>query len=113
MNKNKAHSQNYYEGKDYQKNKDLSTTEIAKIVRDELKKKYPTKDGYKFSVRSKYFSGGSSIDVDIKAVPFKVMNPERLRAEKEFPHDFNEQRRFSIYTTEAEIFLHDPGDLSG
>lgn len=37
-----------------------STTEVAQIIRDELKKKFPTT---KFSVRSQKYSGGSSINV--------------------------------------------------
>jgi TusA-related sulfurtransferase len=37
-----------------------STTEVAQIIREELKKKYPTT---KFSVRSQKYSGGSSINI--------------------------------------------------
>ena len=39
----------------------ISTTETAKIVRQALKKAFPL---VKFSVRSKSYSGGSSIDID-------------------------------------------------
>ena len=38
----------------------ISTTETAKIIRQELAKAFP---GIKFSVKSKSYSGGSSIDV--------------------------------------------------
>lgn len=40
--------------------KHLSTTETAKLIRDGLKNAFP---GQKFSVRSKTYSGGSSIDI--------------------------------------------------
>ena len=39
----------------------ISVTETAKLVRKALKHNFP---GYKFSVRSKSYSGGASIDVD-------------------------------------------------
>lgn len=39
----------------------LGCTEVAKIVREQLAKSYP---GVKFSVKSKKYSGGSSIDVE-------------------------------------------------
>ena len=42
------------QGSNYDSN--LSTTEIAKKLREYIKVNYP---GYKFSVRSEYFSGGS------------------------------------------------------
>lgn len=38
----------------------LSTTDVAKIIRGDLKREYP---GQKFSVTSSHFAGGSAIDV--------------------------------------------------
>jgi hypothetical protein len=38
----------------------LSTAELAKVIRDDLKREFP---GQKFSVTSSHFSGGSAIDV--------------------------------------------------
>jgi len=38
----------------------LNTTQVAKMLREELKKNFPKQ---KFSVRTEYFSGGSAIDV--------------------------------------------------
>lgn len=38
----------------------IRTTEVAKLIRKELKTSFP---GYKFSVRSRSYAGGSSIDV--------------------------------------------------
>lgn len=45
------------------------TTKIAKMVRRQLKKEIPT---CKFSVTSKWFSGGSSISVALMTAPFPV-----------------------------------------
>ena len=45
------------------------TTAIAKMVRQQLKKEFPT---CKFSVTSKWFSGGSSISVALMTAPFQV-----------------------------------------
>ena len=52
-------------------NKDLSTKEIAALVRKALKAQMP---GYKFSTRYESFSGGTSIDVMLKAAPHKILN---------------------------------------
>jgi len=45
------------------------TTKIAKLVRKQLKKELPA---CKFSVTSKWFSGGSSISVALMTAPFPV-----------------------------------------
>lgn len=67
--------QNYtgygWEGKNYTEG--LSTTEIAKLIRAEIKAKFPK---IKASVTSKYYAGGSSIDVKIFMLPFNPMNPK-------------------------------------
>ena len=49
---------------------DLTTTEIAKLIREQLKREFPR---CKFSVRSKYFSMGSEITVSLLYAPFKVI----------------------------------------
>jgi len=56
-------------------NRTLSTKEIAKLIRQEIKTIAP--QGFKISTRSEYFSGGSSIDIRIKAIPegFILFNP--------------------------------------
>lgn len=76
MNKENAYTQMYTEGKKYQDNKNLTTTEIAKLVRKEVRAKYPKKQGYSISVTCDYFSMGSSIDISIKDVPFQAFNEE-------------------------------------
>jgi len=55
-------------GKRY--NPDLTTTEIAKLIRKELKEKFPN---CKFSVTTEYFSGGSSITISLMEANFKVI----------------------------------------
>ena len=64
-----SESMNYdvFKGKNY--NSDLTTTEIAKLIRKQLKKEFPN---CKFSVRTEYFSGGSSITVSLMYSPFKI-----------------------------------------
>ncbi len=56
-------------GDNYDQN--LSTKEIAVLIRKALKVRLPD---YKFSTRYKSFSGGSSIDVVLKAAPHKILN---------------------------------------
>lgn len=47
----------------------LSTTEIAKLVRQDVAKVFNKKDGWKISITSEYFSGGSSINLTVKSSP--------------------------------------------
>lgn len=58
----RGYTSNAWAGELYEKTKDLSTTEIAKLIRKEIRQKFPD---IKVSVRTEYFSGGSSIDVKI------------------------------------------------
>ena len=62
---------NAWEGKKYPQVKDLPLKEIAKLIKKELRETFK---GFSFSVRTKYFSGGCSIDIFITAVPsgFKI-----------------------------------------
>ena len=56
----------------------LSTVEIAKLIRQGIKHHVEMgclPDG-KYSVRSKYFSGGSSIDVHVSNLEHSVYTPE-------------------------------------
>lgn len=67
--------QNYtgfgWEGSNY--NNDLSTKDIARIIRQKLKKHFPD---CKFSVTSKYYAGGSSIHCSLMSAPFTVFTNE-------------------------------------
>lgn len=57
-------------------NSNLSTTEIAKKLRNYIKEKHPD---YKFSVRSEYYSGGSSISVELKKSPIEIATFETMQ----------------------------------
>jgi len=72
----------------------LSTTEIAKLVRQDVSKVFNTKDGWKISITSEYFAGGSSINLRVKKSPkvlmeynedlgYKTLNEEGRRIQKE------------------------------
>jgi hypothetical protein len=68
-----------FTGSNYAQTKDMTTTEIAKLVRDgikQLKKAGELPAGLKVSVKTDYFSGGSAIRVAIKACPGGAINPE-------------------------------------
>lgn len=80
-------TQRNFEGSKYQSTKDLSIREIAALIRKDLKK-YPTKDGYKFSVRSEVFRGGQSIAVTIRSIPedIAVETSEFVTWREQNPH---------------------------
>lgn len=99
---------NYEVGSKYDSK--LSTKEIAALLRTELKAavkagKFPT--GTKFSVRYRSYSGGSSIDISVTALPagFALHNPERVRFEVEHPHEYVVDFHYPIFTPEAKALL--------
>jgi len=57
-----------WEGDNY--SPDLSTKDIAKQTREELKKKFPK---CKFSVTMENYSGGSSISINLMSAPFEAL----------------------------------------
>ena len=63
-----------WEGSRY--NSNMSTTDISKVIKMYCKEKYPT---WKFSVTSKYFSGGSSIDISVMEAPEQIFDLEFCR----------------------------------
>lgn len=67
------YTSNGWKGEKYETTKDLSTTDIAKLIRKDIKECFPS---IKVSVRTQYFSGGSSIDVYIIDAGFNQINPE-------------------------------------
>jgi len=71
-----------WEGKNYSEN--LSTKDIAKIIRQRLKKEFPE---CKFSVRCRYFSGGSEITISLMESDFEVFN-----------RDYRQNRNGRFYT---------------
>ncbi|MCD6199286.1 MAG: hypothetical protein J7K15_12105 [Deltaproteobacteria bacterium] len=70
------YTQSAWEGEKYNGNKWLSSTEIARAIRKDLKKAFPN---CKFSVRKADFAGGRSITVSLMAAPFKVI--EKVESE--------------------------------
>ena len=66
----KTETRNYtgygWEGEKF--NNDLTTTEIAKLLRTQIRKTEAFKE-FKISVRSEYFSMGSAINVTITQIP--------------------------------------------
>lgn len=69
--------------------KTLSTKEVAKKIREQIKadkKAGNLPKGLKVSVRYKSFSGGTSIDLTVTAVDFQHMNTARVIWENENPN---------------------------
>lgn len=93
------YTQNGWTGDKYKEvsEKNLSTVDIAKLIRKELKEKYL---GIKVSVRSEYFANGSSIDVYIKDCGFNPINPEWDPGNYDLPMDQNQR-----YTDKAKQLL--------
>lgn len=69
------------------------TTKIAKLVRKQLKKELP---GFKFSVTSKHFSGGSSISVALMAAPFPVFAKDKDVNGNEQAKDYAQLNHFQL-----------------
>ncbi len=98
------------EGTKYERYLDI--TKIAKLVRADLKVQLP---GYMFSVRTKRFSGGQSLTVDIKGLPEGVvlLNEAHLAWEKDHPHDIYQsypeeaRSRYSADVKAAIQVIHD------
>lgn len=63
-----------WEGSRY--NSNMSTTDISKIIKMYCKEKYPT---WKFSVTSKYFSGGSEILICVMEAPEQIFDLDACR----------------------------------
>ena len=83
-------------------NPDLTTTQIAQLVREDIKAairggELPMAT---YSVRTSYYSMGSSLNVTVKDVPFNVLNEERVLKENHLPECFNQK-----HTPEAQKVL--------
>lgn len=67
-------------GEKYEATRKMDTTGVAKLFRADVKaaiKSGTIPAGVKLSVRTEYFSGGSSIDVKIRALPCRLFSGER------------------------------------
>jgi len=78
----KFYTQNGWEGNKY--DIELSTKDIAKLIRQKLKKNLPD---YKFSVTMESFSGGSSISIALMAAPIKVFVDKIDTDNLRYPND--------------------------
>ena len=80
----------------------LTTTQIAKLVREDIKA--AVKGGElpkaRYSVRTSYYSMGSSLNITIKDVLFNLLNEARVLNENHLPECFNPK-----YTPKAEEVL--------
>lgn len=87
-----------WEGSRY--NSSMSTTDISKAIKIYCKKKYPT---WKFSVTSKYFSGGSSIDVSVMEAPEQIFDLDACR--KAYT-EYNDSRDTYGYTRSRGLAIN-------
>lgn len=78
-----------WEGSRY--NSNMTTTDISKVIKIYCKEKYPT---WKFSVTSKYFSGGSSINVSVMEAPEQIFD---LKACKKAYAEHLEAKKMGYY----------------
>ena len=86
-----------FTGSKYDKN--LTTTEIAKRFRADVKEAVSRGElpAMKVSVRTRHFAGGSSIDVTVQRIDGveRVANPEALRLAVVDPHGFHRVPRLA------------------
>lgn len=92
------YSGNATEGANYRKTRDVDISGIAKMVRAELKRKYPA---CKFSVTIERYSGGQSLYLSLMEAPFEVAFGQYNLDDKRLPFDgysqLNEKRFFQPY----------------
>ena len=71
-------------GNKYAENKNASTVAIAKLIRNDIKNSINNGclPAGKYSVRSKYFSGGSSIDIQVGNLEHGVYTDEYVNCVK-------------------------------
>ncbi len=83
--------------------KDLTTTQIAALIRADIKaaqKSGQLAKDLKVSIRTEYFSMGSSINIRITAAPFAVLSDESLEAARGARFDLPPPR-YEEHSTEA------------
>ncbi len=85
----------------------LSIVEIGKLVRKEIKAQYPD---IKASVTTDHFTGGKSLDIVIKSVPFGIMNPMRVEVLRQ-NRVRGEEGAYPLRTDKAEQLLKALDDL--
>jgi hypothetical protein len=92
-----------YQGTKYEQGRD--TAEIAKLFRGDVKAAVAAGElpkGLKLSVRVSRYSGGSSINVHVKACPgVSVINPGHVLANEAIPYKYVEDMRIRHMYTDA------------
>jgi len=85
-------------------NRNLSTTEIAKKIREDIKTAIKNKElpEIKTSIRTEYYSMGSSINIKIIELPFNPFNKERVIDEIKNPFDY---KVVPIYSEKGQAVL--------
>lgn len=85
--------------------RELSTKEIAKLIRADYKSLgFTPKNGFKISVRSDSFAGGTSIDVRVQKMPFNPYSQDYINQQNKSHYE----RAYceKIYTPHGEIFMN-------
>lgn len=67
-------SRDIWVGDKYESTKGMSTKQIAELIRKDIAARFPSKQGYKFSVRTHVYAGGSSINVEVKEAPGELFD---------------------------------------
>lgn len=80
----------------------MDTTIVAKEIRISLKNTLPPQAGYKFSVRTEKFAGGSAITVSIMSAPFY---PFLLTVEED-------ENRYNEYAQVNDYYITEQDDGS-
>ena len=96
---------NGWAGKHY--DHDMTTTQAAAEIRKIINTLFPRKEGYRISVTREYFSMGSSIDIVVKAAPFRIYTPEYSAAYAEAiaTRIWDDARKVETYTPEAKKLI--------
>ncbi len=85
---------------------DLSTTVISKLIRKDIKTAIKSEflPDAKYSVRTQNYAGGSSININIKEMPYPVHDLDFLIWTNDHPHEMN-PRWASRWTEAAQRVL--------
>lgn len=75
------YTSNGWKGEQYEKTKDTPLKEIAQKIKKETLVKFPQ---IKISVVIDHYSMGCSIDVRVKEIPFKLLDPEKTREDRTY-----------------------------
>jgi hypothetical protein len=97
---NKGYSGNMFTGSKYEQTKTMDIVQLSKLVKEELNIYFPD---WKFSVKTDRFSGGQSLTVNIKELPYNPYSKEKQKSLEELT-DFYPIQTDQIY---SEQYLND------